>query len=389
KSQFLANMSHEVRTPMNGILGFTDLLLGSELTEEQRDYVQTIRTSSDSLMSLLNDILDLSKIEAGGVELENRSIELEDFLEEVVESHRPRATEKALALTMRIDAHAPDSVVVDAAKLRQILNNLVNNAIKFTAQGQVQVEVLLAGRENESGVPGRGLEHVLYSLEFRVTDTGIGIQPDRLGRLFKAFSQADSSSTRRYGGMGLGLVIAQRLCALMGGVIKAKSTVGKGSTFSFTLALPGEKRIPAPAGASDTAILFDLPTGPRVLVAEDNPVNQKLIRAMLKRLGLVADYALNGLDVLELCMDRRPYDIVFMDVHMPAMDGLMATRRLREMERERGANKRTYIIALTADAMPGDREKCLEAGVDDYLTKPFSQSDLSEALERARRATKA
>jgi len=368
KSQFLANISHDLRTPMNGVIGMTALALKTELSEQQRDYLTTVLTSAESLLCLLNDILDFSKIEAGKLTLEAIPFDLREVVEQTIKSLKVFADQKGLALRWRVDPAIPERLVGDPVRFRQILTNLVSNAIKFTDCGGVDVEVELESAADEEAV-----------LRVAVRDTGIGIPPEKIKAIFEPFTQADGSTTRRFGGTGLGLTISSRLAELMGGRIWVESEVGKGSTFFVTLrfaAAPAEAAEPSPAPACDSPR-----AAPRlrILVAEDNPINQQVAARILELDGHQVILAGDGRQALELAA-AEPFDLILMDVQMPVMSGLEAARLIRERERATGAH--IPIIALTASAMKGDRERCLEAGMDDYLSKPLRPSALREMIAR-------
>ena len=368
KSDFLASMSHEIRTPMNAIVGIADLLAKTPLSPEQRNYVQIFRRAGDNLLHLVNDILDLSKVEASQLELERTGFSLKDLLEKVREMVVVPADEKGLALVCEIAPDVPTDLVGDPTRLRQVLLNLLGNAIKFTEAGEVALRIT---PDVDSSVAG--------ALRFTISDTGIGIPDEQLGAVFERFTQADSSTTRKYGGSGLGLTISRRLVELMGGRIWVESSVGKGSVFTFVVPLEiwvgSTRRMPVPVGTGAEAPLAGL----RILLVEDSPDNRTITLAYLRDTPYRVEVAEDGAVAYEK-FTAGHYDLVLMDRQMPVMDGLTATRAIRAWEQ---ANHRppTPIVALTAAALKGDQEKCVAAGCTAYLTKPIKQEVLLQAIK--------
>ena len=371
KSEFLANVSHEIRTPMNGVMGMTDLALQMPLPAEARRYLEVAQSSADLLLQVIDDVLDFSKVEAGKLDMHPVELDVRAEIDELVALMGPRAEARGLMLNARVHDSVPQLFVGDPVRLRQILLNLTANALKFTERGSVTIEArALDSHEAEASE---------VELHFAVRDTGVGISPEHQGRIFDAFVQVGSVPKGDRGGTGLGLAIAARLVGLMGGELKVTSTPGTGSTFFFVVKFPRARH--EEATQEDDGGREILRRRLRILVADDNAINRMVTERMLQRSGHTVALAENGLQAMEMALAGR-FDLVLMDVQMPEMDGLAATVAIRRAEH---STRRTPIVGLTAHAFRGDRDRCLDAGMDDYVAKPVRREELEAAMARALR----
>ena len=369
KGEFLANMSHEIRTPMNGVIGTLQLLEDTGLSDEQKDFVQTAHKSAEALLAILNDILDLSKIEAGKLQFENIAFNLRQIISDIVILHSLKAEQQGVELRQTIDEKLPAYIMGDPTRMRQVIVNLVSNALKFTREGEVAIAVEVLSADSQS-----------VQLKISVTDTGIGIPAEAQENLFKAFTQADGSTTRKYGGTGLGLAIVSQLVEMMQGELGVESEEGRGSSFwfiaSFAIAEQQEEKS-SEKTVAQTALAIDA----RILLVEDNPINQMVASKMLEKFGLKPELANNGVEALDK-LQQQDFDLVLMDCQMPEMDGFEATKEVRRQNLTTADGSPLPIVAMTANVMSGDRERCLDVGMDDYIGKPVKRDKLEEVLRK-------
>ncbi len=364
KSEFLANMSHEIRTPLNAILGFIDLLKEKETDSEKIQYIKTIQSSSVALLGIINDILDFSKIESGNLEIDKIDFNVHDEFQTLVELFKSKASEKSISLVLNMDPHMPSALHSDPLRIKQVMANLISNALKFTPRnGKVVLNIRYDNQHQK--------------LLVSISDNGIGIPEEKQKHIFKPFSQAESSTTRKYGGTGLGLTISSRLVSMLGGTLKLKSKEGEGSTFSFEVdAKVGEYK----SELREKAVDLSEAKGSKILLVEDNKANQMFMSLILKKFGFEYEIANDGLEAIK-AFENHHYDLILMDENMPNLNGIEATKTILKLEKERGLTH-TPIVALTANALKGDREKFIEAGMDEYLTKPVSKEKLAKVFEQ-------